>query len=98
MTITQAFALRRTLHGRLEGRATVAASVAIGVASALLGLVAYVAWAALDAIFGRGLIGQLISVGGAIAAGTAAYLAAVSWMDLPEARQVRRLIQARLGR
>src|SRR4051812_13056514 len=98
MTITQAFALRRALQGRLDGRATVAASVAIGVASALLGLVAYVAWAALDAIFGRGLIGQLISVGGAIAAGTAAYLAAVSWMDLPEARQVRRLIQARLGR
>ena len=98
MTITQAFALRRALHGRLDGRATAAASVAIAVASALLGLVAYVAWAALDALFGRGLIGQIISVSGAIAAGVAAYLAAVSWMEVPEANQVRALVASRLGR
>jgi len=98
MTITQAIALRRALHGRLDGRATAAASLAIAVASALLGLVAYVAWAALDALFGRGLIGQIISVSGAIAAGIAAYLAAVSWMEVPEANQVRALVAARLGR
>jgi putative peptidoglycan lipid II flippase len=98
MTITQTIALRRTLHGRLEGRRTLAAVAAIAAASLLLGVISYAVWAILDTIFGRGLIGEIISVGGAGAAGTAAFAYSVLWMDLPEARQIRGLIRERLGR
>ncbi|HEY3021672.1 MAG TPA: murein biosynthesis integral membrane protein MurJ [Solirubrobacteraceae bacterium] len=98
MTATQAIALRRALHGRLEGRRTAAAVAAIAVASALLGLVAYVTWAALDALFGRALVGQIISVGLAGAVGTAAFVAAVVWMQLPDVEQVRRLVRGRFAR
>jgi putative peptidoglycan lipid II flippase len=98
MTITQTIALRRTLHGRLEGRRTVAAVAAIAAASLLLGVISYAVWAVLDAIFGRGLIGEIISVGGAGAAGTAAFAYSVLWMELPEARQIRGLIRERVGR
>ena len=98
MTATQAIALRRALHGRLEGRRTAAAVAAIASASALLGLVSYVTWAALDALFGRSVPAQVISVGAAAAAGTAAFVAAVVWMQLPDAEQVRALVRARLAR
>src|SRR4051794_11561025 len=98
MTAMQAFALRRQLHGRLEGRRTAAAVAAITVASMLLGLVSYVVWAGLDALLGQGLIAQIISVGAAGAAGTAAFATAVGWMHLPEADQVRAMLRARFGR
>ncbi len=44
------------------------------------------------------MIGQLISVGGGLAAGTAVYAYVVLAMRLPEAEQLRRLIAGRLGR
>src|SRR4051812_38048562 len=98
MTATQAVALRRALHERLEGRATAAAVLAIGVASTLLGVVAYVIWAGLDDVFGRGVVGQIISVGRAAATRTAAYVPAVTWTRLPEADQVRPAARARFAR
>src|SRR5947209_6851060 len=98
MTISQATALRRVLHERIEGRATAAAVAAIAAASALMGLVAYVVWAGLDAVFGRGVIGQIISVGGAATVAIAAYGAAVAWMQLPEATQVRTILRDRFAR
>jgi len=98
MTALQAIYLRRELQGRLEGRETTMATLAIGAASGLLGLVAYVVWVAVDALFGRGLIAQILSVGAAGAAGVAAYAAAVLWLGLPEARQVQTLIMRRFGR
>jgi putative peptidoglycan lipid II flippase len=98
MTFAQAVALRNRLEGSLHGRETLAAVLAIAAASALLGVVAYVVFVVLDAIFGRGLLGQIVSVGGAAAASAAAYTAATLWMELPEARQVRQLILSRVGR
>jgi putative peptidoglycan lipid II flippase len=98
MAATQAIYLRRALGGRLEGRRTALAVVAITAASALLGAVAYIVWAVLDAVFGRGLIGQIISVGGAATAGAAAYGAAVLWMQLEDAHEIRALVVARLAR
>jgi putative peptidoglycan lipid II flippase len=97
MTFTQAWYLRRQLGGSLEGRQTVIVVGAITAASALLGAVAYIVWAGVDAVVGRGLIGQLLSVGLAIAAGSAAYAATVSWLQIPEAAQIRRLVTERLG-
>ena len=98
MTAAQAIALRRQLHGRLEGRRTAAAVAAIAVASMLLGLVSYVVWAGLNALLGEGLIAQIISVGAAAVAGTAAFAVAIGWMHLPEADQVRDILRRRFAR
>jgi putative peptidoglycan lipid II flippase len=98
MTAAQAYALRRQLHGRLEGRRTAAAVAAIGVASLLLGLVSYVVWLGSDELLGRSLVAQVISVGLALATGIVAYSAAIAWMHLPEADQVRSMLRARFGR
>jgi putative peptidoglycan lipid II flippase len=98
MTATQVYYLRGELGGRLEGRATATSILAIASASALLGLVAYVFFSVADDALGRGLIAQIISVGGAAALGVAAYAYAVLWMGLPEARQVEQLVRSRLGR
>jgi putative peptidoglycan lipid II flippase len=98
MSATQAWYLRRALHGRLEGRQTAAAALGIGSASALLGLVSWVVWALLDGLIGRSLLAQIISVGAAAAAGTAAYVQALLWMELDEARQILALVRERTGR
>jgi putative peptidoglycan lipid II flippase len=96
MMLVQAYYLREPLGGSVEGRATAIHLMAITIAAALLGLVAWIAWSALDSVFGRSIPGQIISVGGAGAVGAAAYAAAVLWIGLPEARQVRDLIARRL--
>jgi hypothetical protein len=97
MTAAQAIALRGALHGRLEGRNTLRATTMIAAASAILGVVAYAVWLALDDVLGRSLVAQIISVGGAAAAGAAIFAYAVLWLDLPEARQVRSLVTERFG-
>src|SRR5919107_1141728 len=61
MTLAQLHFLRRELHGRLEGRETLLAVTRMCAASALLGVIAYGAWYALDAALGRGLVAQVIS-------------------------------------
>jgi putative peptidoglycan lipid II flippase len=96
MMLVQAHFLRKPLGGSVEGRATAIHLAAITVAAVLLGLVAWIVWSGLDELFGRSLLGQLISMGGAGAAATVTYSAAVLWMGLPEARQVRDLIARRL--
>jgi hypothetical protein len=40
----------------------------------VLGAVSYGVWWVLDDVFGRSFLGQLVSVGGAVAAGGVAYL------------------------
>src|SRR4051794_35174888 len=98
MTASQAWYLRRELHGRLDGRQTAVATLGIASASALLGLTSWVVWALLDGLLGDGLIAQIISVGGAAAAGLVAYWQAVLWMGLDEAHQIRALVRERTGR
>src|SRR5207248_568358 len=65
--------LRRRMQ-RLEVRQTARATVRIVIASGVLAGVAYGVWYGLDAAVGRSLGGQLLSVGTALAAGTATYL------------------------
>lgn len=90
--------LRRELEGELELRQTLGAALAMLVAAAWFGIVAYVGWAGLDWVVGRSLAGQIISVGGGLAAGVAAYAFVVLHLDLAEAHQLRRMVAARLGR
>jgi putative peptidoglycan lipid II flippase len=97
MTALQVHRLKIGFNGRLEGAQTVMITTRILVASALLGVGAWVAWRVLDALLGRSLPAQVLSVGGALAAGIWIYTRAVLAMHIPEAHQVNRLIRARLG-
>src|SRR4051812_31661887 len=73
MTFAQIHFLRRELHGRLETRRTALVVAQLTGAAALLAAVAYGVWHALDAALGRGLVGQVVSVGTALLAGSVVY-------------------------
>jgi len=98
MTFAQVHFLRRELNGRLETRTTLVAVAQMTAASALLAAVAYGVWYVLDEALGRGLAGQVISVGGGLTMGALAYAVAVHAMGIPEARQIERLVAGRVGR
>ena len=97
MTVAQAFALGRHLRG-VEGAKTLWAVARMLLAAAALGAVSYVLWSALDAALGRSLPAQLVTVGGAIAAGLVVYAGAVWALRVPEAAQIRALVSTRLRR
>jgi putative peptidoglycan lipid II flippase len=98
MTALLMHQLRIGLNGRVEGAQTIMITARILVASALLAGASWLVWYALNYLFGPSLPGQIISVGGAAAAGLLVYLRAVLAMHVPEAHQVRSLIVGRLGR
>jgi len=98
MTVAQMVLLRRELRGRLEVRETVDAVVRITAAAAVLGAVSYGVWAAVDAAAGRGVPGQLLSVGLAVAVGGAVYVALVLSLRVAEARQIVALVRSRIRR
>jgi putative peptidoglycan lipid II flippase len=66
------------------------------VAAAILAILAYGLWRGLDGLLGRSLPAQIVSVGAAIALGSAAYAATVLALKIPEAKQVRDLFASRL--
>jgi putative peptidoglycan lipid II flippase len=99
MTLGQLWALRRdVLHGRIDGRQTLTTTAAVTIASALLGAVSWVVWAGVDQVFGRSVIGQILSVGSAAAVGGLVYAASVRWMGIEEYFQIERLVRRRLDR
>ncbi|HVF77349.1 MAG TPA: murein biosynthesis integral membrane protein MurJ [Solirubrobacteraceae bacterium] len=98
MTVGQAHYLRRELGGQLEGAETMRALVRMLVAAAVLAAVSYLLWLGLDKLLGRSLPAQIVSVGGGLVAGIAAYMAVVVALRVPEAEQIRALVAARLRR
>ncbi len=98
MTLGQSWALRGVLAGRIDGARTMRTLLVIAIASALLGLVAWVVWAAVDQVVGRSVIGQILSVGSAAAAGGAVYVASVRWLEVAEYFQIERLVLSRWHR
>ncbi len=96
MCVAQGWILRKELAG-IEGGLLVSSAVRMLAAGALLAAVAYFSWKGLDDLLGRSLAGQAVSVLTAIAAGSAAYAAAVWVLRVPEARQIRRLLVSRGG-
>ncbi len=98
MTLGQARTLRPLLRGSLEGRRTLNVALQMTAASALLGVVAYGVWRGLDELLGGALLAQVVSVGAALAAGTAVYVAIVLALRIPEARQIQALVAGRLRR
>lgn len=88
----QAVYLRRELGGHLDGAATARAAARIVGATGWLAGTSYGLHVVLDDLLGRSLPAQLISVGGAIAAGTAVYAVLVLWARVPEAEQVKAMV------
>jgi putative peptidoglycan lipid II flippase len=97
MMALQFHRLRIGFDGRLEGAQTTMITVRILLASALLGIVSWGVWTILDHLFGVSLLAQIVSVGGAAAAGLFVYSRAVLAMHIPEAHQVNRLIRTLAG-
>jgi putative peptidoglycan lipid II flippase len=98
MTALQLQRLRVGFNGRLEGAQTTMITARIALASLLLAAVSWGVWRLLHALLGVSLAAQIISVGGAAAAGLFVYVRAVLAMRVPEAHQVSQLIRVQLGR
>jgi len=97
MALAQFYMLRPDLHG-VEGGRTLLAGIRMVLAAALLGAVSYGIWWLLDDALGRGLLGQIVSLGTGILAGSAVYAAIVWALKMPEGRQVATLLPARFRR
>jgi putative peptidoglycan lipid II flippase len=90
--LAQTVVLRRQL-GRLElGRLTWT-TVRVVVAGAALAGASYGVWYLLDQALGRGLGGQIVSMGSGLAVGAAVYVAAITLLRIPEAQQIWRLVR-----
>jgi putative peptidoglycan lipid II flippase len=94
MCVAQGWILRHELAG-IEGARLLSSAIRMLVAGALMAAVAYFAWNGLDDALGRSLAGQLVSVFGAIAAGSVVYAAAVWVLGVPEAKQIPHLLVSR---
>ncbi len=94
-----ALQLRRLQIGfnrRLDLHQTVMITARIIVVAIPTGVIARIVWALLDGLVGTGLVGQVISVGTAIAAAGGFYIWAISHMRIPEWRQIERTLIGRL--
>jgi putative peptidoglycan lipid II flippase len=90
----QAFVLRGRL-GRLElGRLAWTWGRVLAASAALAG-VSWVVWDQLDEALGRGLGGQLASLGAGLAAGAVVYGVAITLLRIPEAQQLWGLVRSR---
>jgi len=92
--VAQAVVLRRLLGGLELGR-LLDVSIRICLAAAALAAVAYGIWDVLDGALGRGLAGQIASLGSALAAGAAVYLAIARLLRIAELEQIMRLLRRR---
>ena len=98
MAALQFHRLRIGFNGDLDGAQTLMITARILVASALMAFVSWLAWRILDAILGASLPAQVVSVGGAAAAGGWVYMRTVLRMKIPEAHQVHEMIFGRFRR
>ena len=92
--IAQVEILRRAL-GRLELGRLLSTSIRVAVAAAALAAVSYAIWDLLDEALGRGLAGEVISLGAALAAGALVYGVVILGLRVPEAEQIRRVVSRR---
>jgi putative peptidoglycan lipid II flippase len=90
--VAEAAVLRGPL-GRLELGRLLWTAGRILLASAILAGVSYLVWDLLDEALGRGLGGQIASLGLALLAGAVVYAVAILALRVPEGRQVLRLVR-----
>jgi putative peptidoglycan lipid II flippase len=92
--VVQALMLRRELGGLEFGR-LFSTAARITLAAAALAAVGWLVWDLLDEALGRGLGGQIVSLGGGLAMGGLAYLGAARLLRIPELDQIMRLLPGR---
>lgn len=92
--IAQAVILRREFDG-LELRRLFSTATKITIAAAALAGVGWLVWDVLDEILGRGLVGQIVSLGAGLAAGGLVYVAVAKLLRVAELEQMSRLLLRR---
>jgi putative peptidoglycan lipid II flippase len=92
--LAQAVILRREFDG-LELRRLLSTAPRITVAAAALAGVAWLVWDVLDELLGRGLAGQIVSLGVGLGAGLAVYLGVAKLLRVAELEQISRLLRRR---
>jgi putative peptidoglycan lipid II flippase len=92
--LLQCVILRRILNGLELGR-LLDAAVRITIAAAALAAVSFGVWDILDNALGRGLAGQIVSLGVALGAGGIVYVGAAKLLRVKELDQVLRLVRRR---
>jgi putative peptidoglycan lipid II flippase len=88
----QGIVLRRAL-GRLELGRLVWTTARVLLASAVLAAVSYEIWNLLDEQLGRGLGGQIVSLGAGLLAGAVVYGVAITLLRIPEAGRIWSLLR-----
>jgi putative peptidoglycan lipid II flippase len=92
--IAQGVILRREFGGLELGR-LFSTAARITLASAALAGVGWLVWDLLDAALGRGLLGQIVSLGAGLAAGGGVYVAVAKALRIAELDQIMRLVPGR---
>jgi putative peptidoglycan lipid II flippase len=92
--VAQAVILRREFDG-LELRRLFSTATKITIAAGALAGVGWVVWDVLDEILGRGLVGQIVSLGTGLAAGGIVYVVVAKLLRVAELEQMSRLLLRR---
>jgi putative peptidoglycan lipid II flippase len=92
--IAQAIVLRHEFGG-LELRRLTATTVKITIAAATLAAVSFGVWDVLDNALGRGLLGQIVSLGVGLGLGGLVYLGMAKLLRIAELEQIMRLLRRR---
>ncbi|HEX5594316.1 MAG TPA: murein biosynthesis integral membrane protein MurJ [Solirubrobacterales bacterium] len=92
--IAQAVILRRRFGG-LELRRLLSTGARITIAAAALAGVGWLVWDVLDEALGRGLLGQIVSLGAGLGAGGLVYVAVAKLLRVEELEQMTRLLRRR---
>jgi putative peptidoglycan lipid II flippase len=92
--VAQGVILRRILHGIELGR-LISAAARITIAAAGLAAIGWIVWDVLDEALGRGLGGQVVSLGVGLGAGLAVYLSVAKLLRVAELEQMSRLLLRR---
>ena len=92
--LAQAVVLRRELGGLELGR-LLSTGIRITLAAAALAAVSFGVWDLLDNALGRGLGGQIVSLGTALALGGLVYVGVAKLLRIAELEQITRLVRRR---
>ncbi len=92
--VAQAVVLRHEFGG-LELRRLIETTAKITIAAAALAAVSFGVWDVLDDALGRGLAGQLISLGAGLGLGGLTYLGTAKLLRIAELEQITRLLRRR---